>query len=60
MRNTFLENSCTKYGGEVSPRPFYKKSKLGIPPDQWTEMLYSLFLSHVPVELYKNILKLGC
>ena len=22
MRNIFLEKSCTKYGGETSPRPF--------------------------------------
>ena len=30
MRNTFLEKSCTKCGGETSPRPSFKKSKLGI------------------------------
>ena len=23
-RNTFLENSYTKFGGKTSPRPFYK------------------------------------
>ena len=28
MRNIFLENSHTKYGGEASPRPFYKKMKI--------------------------------
>ena len=27
MRNIFIEKSYTKYGGEASPRPFYKKSK---------------------------------
>ena len=30
MRNIFLEKSYTKYGGEASPRPFYKISKLSI------------------------------
>ena len=28
MRNTFLEKSYPKRGGEASPRPFHKKSKL--------------------------------
>ena len=28
MRNIFLEKSHTKCGGEASPRPIYKKSKL--------------------------------
>ena len=34
MRNIFLENSYTKYGGETSPRPFSKKLKLNISLDQ--------------------------
>ena len=34
MRNIFLENSYTKYGGETIPRPFSKKSKLIIFLDQ--------------------------
>ena len=25
IKNIFLEKSYTKYGGEASPRPFYKK-----------------------------------
>ena len=29
-RNIFLENSSTKCGGETSPRPFFRKLKLGI------------------------------
>ena len=33
MRNTFLEKSCPKYGGEA------KKSKLSISLDQQSEML---------------------
>ena len=34
MRNTFLEKSCTKGGGETIPRPFSKKPKLSISLDQ--------------------------
>ena len=33
MRDTFLEKK-TKYGGEIIPRPFSKKSKLSISMDQ--------------------------
>ena len=28
MTNIFLEKSCTKYGGETSPRPFSEKIKI--------------------------------
>ena len=34
MRNTFLEKSHTKCGGETNPRSFSKKSKLSISLDQ--------------------------
>ena len=34
MKNIFLEKSCTKYGGETSPRPFSEKLKLSISLDQ--------------------------
>ena len=34
MRNIFLEKSYAKCGGETSPRPFSKKSKLSIPLGQ--------------------------
>ena len=34
MRSIFLEKSCTKYGGETSPRRFSEKLKLGISLDQ--------------------------
>ena len=34
MRNTFLEKSYTKHGGETIPRPFPRKSKLSISLDQ--------------------------
>ena len=60
MRNIFLQKLYTKCGGEGSPRPFYKKSKLSIALDQQCEMLYSLFLLYVQVEVYQNMLRLGC
>ena len=34
MRNTFLEKSCAKCGGETIPRPFSEKPKLSIFLDQ--------------------------
>ena len=34
IRNIFLEKSCTKCGGETSPRPFSGKLKLRISLDQ--------------------------
>ena len=33
MRNSFLEKSYTKCGGEASLRPFYENSKLSISLD---------------------------
>ena len=44
MRNTILEKSYKKCGGEAFPRPFYKKSKLIISLDQRSEILYSFFI----------------
>ena len=44
MRNIFLEKSYTKYGGETIPRPFSKKSELSISLDQYSKVLYILFL----------------
>ena len=32
-RNIFIEKLFAKCGGEASPRPFYKKSKLSISRD---------------------------
>ena len=34
LKNVFLEKSYTKCGGKTIPRPFSKKSKLSISPDQ--------------------------
>ena len=49
MRNIFLEKSYTKCGGETSPRHFSEKLKLSISLDQYSKVLYSLFL------LYTNL-----
>ena len=49
MRKVFLEKSYTKYGGETIPGTLSKKSKLSISLDQWSKVLYSLFL------LYANL-----
>ena len=37
-RNIFLEKSYTKCGGKASPKLFPKKSRLGIPLDQQSEV----------------------
>ena len=58
MRNVFLEKSYTKSGGEASRRPFYNKVKLSVSPDQKSKMVQSLFLLHMQVKLYQNMLKL--
>ena len=39
MRNIFLEKLYTKFGGEASPRLFYKKSIFSLSLDQQSEML---------------------
>ena len=44
IRNIFLEKSYTKYGGETSPTPFSGTLNLGISLDQYSKVLYSLFL----------------
>ena len=60
MRHVFLEKSCTKYCGEISPRLFFKRSKLNISLDQQPEVSYSLFLFYAQVQKHQNILKLRC
>ena len=44
LRNSFLKKSYTKCGGKIIPRPFYKKPKLSISLDQYSKVLYILFL----------------
>ena len=60
MKNVFLEKLYAKCGKEASPRSFYKNSKLSISLAQWSEMFFSLFLLYNQVEIYHNMLKLGC
>ena len=47
IKNNFLGKSCTKFSGEASSRPFYKKSNLSISLDQQSEMLQSLFILYI-------------
>ena len=47
MRNIFVEKSDTKCDGETISRPL--KLKLSIYLDQWSKVLYCLFL------LYNNL-----
>ena len=58
MKNIFLHH--TECGGEASPRSFQKKSKLSISLNQQSEILYSLHLLYVQVEVYQHISKLRC
>ena len=55
IRNIFLENSYKKCGGETSPTPFAKKSKLSISMDQKSKVLYFLLLFYAQVDGYQNI-----
>ena len=59
MRNTFLEKSYTKCGGQIIPRPFSKKSKLSISLDQNFKVLYIFFIV-CQVENYRKWLELSC
>ena len=55
MRNIFLEKSYAKCGGEIFSRPFSKKSKLSISPDQMSKLLYSLLSLYAkkrPIKMY--------
>ena len=55
MRNVFLEKSYTKCDGETSPRPFSEKLILSISLDQYSKVLYSLFLLYAKfrgIEIY--------
>ena len=55
MRNIFLEESYLKCGGETSPKPFPKKSNLGISLGQYSKILHSLFILYAKlraIELY--------
>ena len=43
-RKFFLEKPYTNCDGETISRPFSEKLKLSISLDQWSKVLYSLFL----------------
>ena len=47
LRNIFLEKPYTKCGRETIPRFFFKKPKLSISLDQYSKVLYILFLLFV-------------
>ena len=59
MRNIFLEKSYTKCGEVTSSRPFSGKLKLRISRDQYSKVLYSLFLLYPKLRAI-GILKLSC
>ena len=55
--NIFLEKSYTKCGGVTSPRHLSRKLKLRISLDQYSKVLYSLFLLNPKlraIEIYWN------
>ena len=52
MRNISLEKLYARGGGEASPRPFHKKSKLNISPYQQSEMLYILIVITISSSKY--------
>ena len=58
-RNIFLEDSYTKCGGETIPISFSIKSKLSIYLDQYSKVLYGLFVLELlrisQVKDYRNI-----
>ena len=47
MRNISFEKSYRKYGEETIPRPFSKKWKLSMSLNQYSKVLYNLFLLYV-------------
>ena len=57
MGKIFLEKSYTKCIGETSPKPVSEKLKLRMSLDQWSKVLYSLFLLYGKLrafEIYWN------
>ena len=54
LRHIFLEKSYTKCGGETITRPFSKKSKLSLSLDQYSKVLYILFVIVCQVEDFRK------
>ena len=55
MRKDFPKKSYTNCGGETIPRPFSKKSKLSVSLDQYSKVVYSLFLLYAKLKTVKMI-----
>ena len=53
MTNIFHEKSYIKSGGETIPKPFSEKLKLSISLDQYSKVLYSLFLQYTKLRAIK-------
>ena len=53
LRNNLLEKSYTIWGGETLARLFSKKPKLSISLDQYSKVLYSLFLIYAKLRAIK-------
>ena len=53
IRNIFLEKLHKKWGGETSSRPFSKRLKLSTSVDQYSKVLYSLFLLYAKLRTIK-------
>ena len=54
LRNIPLEKSYRECSGEIIPRPFSKKSKLNISVDQYSKVLYILFLFFVKLRTIES------
>ena len=55
MRNIFLKKSYIKCGEKLFPESVLKKSRLSISLNQYSKVLYSLFLLYAklsPIEIY--------
>ena len=60
MRNTFLEKSYKKYGGETGPRLFSEKIKIAHISGWIVQGFIQFIFIICQVEGYRNILKLSC
>ena len=54
MSNIFREKLCIKCGGDTIPRSFSTKSKLYISLDQYSRVLYNLFLLNAKLRAIKR------
>ena len=54
MRNIFLEKPYKNCDRETIPRPIYKNSKLSISLNQYSKVLYSLFLLYAKLRIIEK------